>query len=449
MERETTLKSSQVHETMARAIHSRAAEVAKRVTSRQGTGGRRLDLAIDEVLTSRRFGIPLMLLLLAGVFWITIEGANVPSAFLAKLLFRVEGQLASALQWAGAPPAMVGFVAHGVFKAVAWVVSVMLPPMAIFFPIFTLLEDLGYLPRVAFNLDHLFRRVGAHGKQALTMTMGFGCNAAGVISTRIIESRRERLIAIITNNFVPCNGRWPTLIMVSGLFVAVSVPAAYGSIAAVVAVVGATLVGVAATLIVSKLLSSSSLKGEPSGFQLELPPYRKPAVLQVLYTSFIDRTLFVLGRALVVAAPAGAVIWILANTHVHGASLFAHIAEALQPIGWFLGLDGVILLAFLVAIPANEIVVPTILMGYLATGEMTELENMRQLQALLTGQGWTLVTAVSLMLFSVLHYPCSTTTWSIWKETRSVKWTLLSNLIPLAVASGVCAVVANLLRLVL
>ena len=325
----------------------------------------------------------------------------------------------------------------------------MLPPMAIFFPLFTLLEDLGYLPRVAFNLDGLLRRFGAHGKQSLTMAMGFGCNAAGVVATRIIDSPRERLIAIITNNFVPCNGRWPTLIMVASLFVAAAVPPWWGSIAALSAVVSMTLVGIAATLLASKLLSTTVLKGTASSFQLELPPYRRPRVLHVLYTSFIDRTIFVLGRAVAVAAPAGGLIWTLANVHVDGGSLFAVASATLDPLGHALGLDGVILLAFIAAIPANEIIVPTILMGYLAAGQMTELDDLGQLHQLLHANGWGLSTAISLMLFSVLHYPCSTTTWTIWKETRSVKWTVVSNLLPLAMAVAVCGVVNQLLQRVL
>ena len=421
--------------------HRRASRIADSVVHSERDDPRQRDLAIDRVVTSRLFGLPLMLLLLAAVFYITVAGANVPSALLAEALFWVEGVLAGAMASAGAPPWLTGFLVHGVYKALAWVVSVMLPPMAIFFPLFTLLEDLGYLPRVAFNLDGLLRRAGAHGKQALTMAMGFGCNAAGVVACRIIESPRERLIAILTNNFVPCNGRWPTLILVSSLFVAASVPPLWGSLAAVAAVVGATLVGLGATLAASRLLSSTVLRGEPSAFTLELPPYRRPQLWRVLYTSLMDRTIFVLGRAVAVAAPAGGIIWVLANVNAGDASLFAHMAGAIEPLGRAMGLDGVILLGFLVAIPANEIVVPTILMGYLAVGQMTELSDMAQLRALLADQGWTVVTAVCTMLFSVLHFPCSTTTWTIWRETRSLRWTALANLGPTALAVVICLLV--------
>ncbi len=422
-------------------LHQRASAIAGKVMTGATADPRARDRAVDRILTSRIWGIPIMVLLLAGVFYLTIAGANVPSALLAELLFWVEAQLALLLTAAGAPAWLTGLLVHGVYKGLAWVVSVMLPPMAIFFPLFTLLEDLGYLPRVAFNLDGLLRRAGAHGKQALTMAMGFGCNAAGVVATRIIESPRERLIAILTNNFVPCNGRWPTLILVSALFVAAAVPPMWGSLAAMGAVMGATLVGLVATLIASRLLSGTVLRGEPSAFVLELPPYRRPQVLRVLYTSLIDRTIFVLGRAMAVAAPAGGLIWVLANVKLGEASLFASMAAAVEPAGRALGLDGVILLAMIVAVPANEIVVPTILMGYLAVGQMTELTDMAQLRTLLDAQGWTVMTAVSLMLFSVLHFPCSTTTWTIWKETRSVRWTVLSNLMPTAVAVVVCAAV--------
>ncbi len=434
-----------VHDLVSEAVHRRASAVAGQVVEHRRADHDRRDRAIDRLLTSRATGIPVMLLLLFGVFYLTIEGANVPSQMLATALFWVEARLAALFSLAGSPAWLTGFVVHGVFRGLAWVVAVMLPPMAIFFPLFTLLEDAGYLPRVAFNLDGLFRRVGAHGKQSLTMAMGFGCNAAGVIATRIIDSPRERLIAILTNNFVPCNGRWPTLIMVSSLFVAAAVPSAWASLTAVSAVVAMCLVGVGATLAASWLLSGTLLRGEASGFQLELPPYRRPRVLQVIYTSLIDRTVFVLGRAVVVAAPAGGIIWILGNVPVGDSSLYSVAAASLDPLARSMGLDGVILLAFLAAIPANEIVVPTMLMGYLAAGQMLELDDMARLHSLLTSQGWTLTTALCLMLFSVLHYPCSTTTWTIWKETRSVRWTLAANLLPLGLAVVVCLVAAQIL----
>ena len=318
---------------------------------------------------------------------------------------------------------VTGFLWHGVYRGLAWVVSVMLPPMAIFFPLFTMFEDLGYLPRVAFNLDFLFRRAGAHGKQALTMAMGFGCNAAGVIATRIIDSPRERLVAILTNNFVPCNGRFPTLIMLGTIFVGASFAPGFASIAAAGAVVGVVVLGIGFTLLMSWLLSRTILRGEASTFTLELPPYRRPNIGRIFYTSLIDRTLFVLWRAMWTAAPAGAVIWLLANIHWGDQTLAAISAGWLDPLGRAIGLDGVILLAYVIAIPANEIVVPTLVMAYMGAGMMTEMEGLGDLRRLLVEQqGWTMLTAVNLMLFSLLHNPCATTILTIYKETLSAKW---------------------------
>ncbi len=429
-------------------LYRNAEQIAARVV--QTSSRRKLDsdYKLDRILTSPVWGLPIMFLLLMIVFWLTIVGANYPSQLLAEGLFWLEGQMAQLFALAGAPDWLTGFLIHGAYKGLAWVISVMLPPMAIFFPLFTILEDFGYLPRVAFNMDWLFRKAGAHGKQALTMSMGFGCNAAGVIATRIIESPRERLIAILTNNFVPCNGRFPTLIMLATVFVAASFPASISSIVAAGTVVGVVIIGVAVTLIVSWALSRTVLKGEASSFTLELPPYRKPNILRVLYTSLIDRTIFVLWRAIIMAAPAGGVIWLLANVHIGGSSLGHWIANSLDPFGRLLGLDGVILLAYLVAIPANEIVVPTILMIYANAATMFEITEMSQLKALLVDQaGWTLLTAVNLMLFALLHNPCSTTILTMWKETRSAKWTTLGALMPLGIAILVTFVVAQLVRL--
>jgi len=434
---------------MVETLYSEAERIAHR--SVKATGSRKYDLdqRIDRIVTSPVLGLPLMLLMLGAVLWVTITGANVPSALLAKWLFALE-DAASALftQW-GVPWWITGFVWHGVYRGLAWVVSVMLPPMMIFFPMFTILEDLGYLPRVAFNLDWLFKRAGAHGKQALTMAMGFGCNAAGVVATRIIDSPRERLIAILTNNFVPCNGRWPTLIMLATLFVAAAFPPLFASFAAAGAVVAVTLIGVGFTLAASWVLSRTMLKGEASAFTLELPPYRRPNVTRILYTSVIDRTIFVLWRAVLMAAPCGGLAWILGNIHAGGNSLMGHAAGFLDGPGRLIGLDGVILLAYVIAIPANEIVVPTIIMAYLSTGMMTEIDSLSELRSLLVDQhGWTLLTAVCLMLFSLLHNPCSTTIMTIWKETRSAKWTTVGAIMPLAIAFIVCFVVASFVRLV-
>jgi ferrous iron transport protein B len=430
------------------SIYGEAERIYRRVVHEPRDRHRDLDQKIDRLVTSPIFGLPLMLVILATIFWLTITGANVPSAMLASGLFWFEDQAAALFDALGSPWWLTGFIWHGVFKGLAWVISVMLPPMAIFFPLFTILEDLGYLPRVAFNLDFLFRTAGAHGKQALTMAMGFGCNAAGVIATRVIDSPRERLVAILTNNFVPCNGRFPTLIMLATVFVAAAFPPVVASIAAAGAVVGVVVLGVAFTLGMSWILSRTVLKGEASAFTLELPPYRRPGVMRILYTSLIDRTLFVLWRAVLTAAPAGAVIWLLANIDVNGVSLATRSANALNPLGQLIGLDGVILLAYVIAIPANEIVVPTMLMVYMGSALMADLESMSELRTLLVDQnGWTMLTAVNLMLFSLLHNPCATTIMTIYKETLSAKWAALGALMPLTVAFLVTFLTASVARM--
>ncbi len=429
------------------AIYDDAQAIAGRAVRYGKPAGRTWDQKLDRILTSRIWGFPIMLLGLATVFWLTIVGANYPSQAIAFVLFRVESAAAGLFGSLGVPWWITGFVWHGVYRALAWVVAVMLPPMMIFFPLFTILENLGYLPRVAFNMDWLFKRVGAHGKQALTMSMGFGCNAAGLIACRVIDSPRERLIAILTNNFVPCNGRFPTLIMLSIVFVAAAFPPALASLAAAGSIVAVVLIGVFFTLLVSWLLSRTVLKGEASSFTLELPPYRRPNIGQIFYTSIIDRTLFVLWRAVLMAAPAGGAIWLLSNIYIGGDSLTGWVSGFLDPLGQAIGLDGVILLAYVVAIPANEIVVPTIIMAYMGAGMMLELNSLTELQALLVGQqGWTLLTAVCLMLFSLLHNPCSTTIWTMYKETGSKRWTTLGALMPLAIAFAVCFAVAQTIR---
>jgi ferrous iron transport protein B len=431
-----------------RSLYAEAQRIAGRAANTSATR-RDFDQRIDRLVTSPVLGLPIMALLLATVFWLTIAGANVPSAMLADGFFWFEDLAAGWFTSWGVPWWITGFIWHGVYKGLAWVISVMLPPMAIFFPLFTMLEDLGYLPRVAFNLDFLFRRAGAHGKQALSMAMGFGCNAAGIIATRVIDSPRERLVAILTNNFVPCNGRFPTLIMLATIFVGARFSPAFASFAAAGTVLLVVLIGVAFTLAVSWALSRTVLKGEASAFTLELPPYRRPGVLRILYTSLIDRTLFVLWRAVLTAAPAGAVIWILANIFVGGTSLAQHVSNFLNPLGQAIGLDGVILLAYIIAIPANEIVVPTMLMVYMSTGIMTEFDSLDDLRTLLVDQhGWTLLTAVNLMLFSLLHNPCATTIITIYKETLSAKWATIGALMPLAIAFVVCFITATLARLI-
>jgi len=431
-------------DTIVESIFADAEAVAQKVVHTEDTRSYQFDQKIDQIVTSKIWGLPFMGLLLAVIFWLTIAGANVPSAMLAEALFWLGDRGYELFETIGMPWWVSGFVWRGVYLGLAWVVSVMLPPMAIFFPIFTILEDLGYLPRVAFNVDALFKKAGAHGKQALSMSMGLGCNAAGVIACRIIDSPRERLIAILTNNFMPCNGRWPTLIILATLFVAASFPPAFAAIAAAGSLVLIVMIGGVATLIVSAILSRSVLKGEASSFTLELPPYRRPNILRVLYTSMIDRTLLVLWRAVVMAVPAGGAIWLLSNIRIDGDSLTTLVSQWLDPVGHAIGLDGVILLAYVIAIPANEIVVPTIIMAYTQAGTMIELETMAELQQLLVVQeGWTLLTAVCLMLFSLLHNPCSTTMWTIYQETKSIKWTVVSGLMPLGIAFVLLFIIAQ------
>jgi ferrous iron transport protein B len=453
------------HERIVEASYAEAARLADRAVIRPDRKPRfDLDRAIDRVVTSRRWGFPIMILMFMGVFWLTITGANVPSKMLATLLIdTIYPALREGTAGMGWPWWLRGLLVDGMYLSTAWVVSVMLPPMAIFFPLFTLLEDLGYLPRVAFNLDGLFKRADAHGKQAMTMMMGFGCNAAGVVAARIIDSPRERLLAIITNNFSLCNGRWPTQILIATLFIGALVPAGVGGgalagLVSALAVMGITGLGVALTFLSTWVLSRTVLKGEPSVFSLELPPYRPPRILRTIYTSLIERTLIVLWRAVVFALPAGAVIWLSANVHVGGVSVAVHAIDFLGPFAWLLGLNGVILLAYVVAIPANEIVIPTVLMlTVLVTGAsgvgqgagvMFEMESQTELLALLQAGGWTLLTAVNLMLFSLLHNPCSTTIYTIYKETNSAKWTALAALLPLALGIVVTFTVAQVWRLV-
>jgi len=447
------------HDLVTEQAYAEAERVAQAVQKR---GVERLafdfDRKLDTLLTSRIFGFPLMLLILAVVFWITIEGANVPSSMLATLLIdNGHGWLKGVAAALSLPWWLDGFLLDGVYLATAWVVSVMLPPMAIFFPLFTLLEDFGYLPRVAFNLDGLFEKAGAHGKQALTMCMGFGCNAAGVVSTRVIDSPRERLIAIITNNFSLCNGRWPTQILIATIFVGALAPAHLGGLVSAGAVVAIALLGIVMMFLTSWALSRTVLRGEATSFSLELPPYRPPRILQTLYTSVIDRTLIVLWRAVVFAVPAGAVIWLVSNVTVGGASLAEHAVGLLDPFGLLIGLNGVVLLAYVVAIPANEIVIPTIMMlTVLVTPELSGQGagagvmfegDVGATEAVLRTGGWTLLTAVNLMLFSLLHNPCSTTIYTIYKETRSAKWTTVATVLPVVMGVVLCFLVAQVWRL--
>lgn len=406
----------------------------------------RRDRRIDRFLTSKWTGFPVMFLLLVVIFWITIAGANYPSDKIAEGFHWLEVRMLSAAQAARIPQVVSDMLILGVYRVLSWVVSVMLPPMAIFFPLFTLLEDLGYLPRVAFNLDKLYKRCHACGKQALTMCMGFGCNAVGVSCCRIIDSPREQLIAMLTNNFVPCNGRFPLLIAMLGMFFAGGSAGLLSSALPAILLASVILFGIAMTFAASKLLSLTLLKGVPSSFTLELPPYRRPQIGKVIIRSVLDRTLFVLGRAAMVAAPAGFILWCMANVTLGGATLLAHCAGFLDPLGRLLGMDGVILLAFILGMPANEIVLPIIIMAYAARGSLVSMESLGALKQLLVENGWTAVTAVCVMLFSLMHWPCATTLLTILKESRSVKWTALSFAVPTLFGVGVCYLFATVAK---
>ncbi len=447
------------HDNLAEGIYADASDIAKSSVSINNKKKRfRLDSKIDKIVTSRTWGFPIMFLILGVILWLTIEGANYPSSMLANLLLdNFHPLLKSLASSIGMPWWLDGFLIDGVYLAIAWVIAVMLPPMAIFFPMFTLLEDFGYLPRVAFNMDYLFKKSGAHGKQALTMSMGFGCNAAGVVATRIIDSPRERLIAIITNNFSLCNGRWPTQILIATIFIGAVVPSSFSGLASLSAVIGIAILGIFFMFFVSWALTKTMLKGEVSTFNLELPPYRPPRFWKTIYTSLIDRTLIVLWRAILFAAPAGAVIWLISNIYIGDLSIAAWTINSLSGFGFILGLNGVILLAYIVAIPANEIVIPTILMltvlatgisGGEGVGVMFELDSVNDTASILKAGGWTLLTAINLMLFSLLHNPCSTTIYTIYKETKSVKWTLVASILPVIMGFVITFLVAQIWRIV-
>lgn len=446
-----TLKEP-LHDDVAEKVYERASRISEVAL---GSNGRKtVSQKLDLLFLHPVLAWPSMAVLFGVTFWLTIAGANVPSAMLGELLVdRGHAFLTELATGMGMPVMLRGLLIDGAYLATAWVISVMLPPMAIFFPLFTLLEDFGYLPRVAFNLDRAFSWAGGHGKQSLTMLMGFGCNAAGITATRIIDSPRERLIAILTNNFAICNGRWPTLILMSSLFVASMAPPGLESAIAAFTVGSVAVLGILFTLVVSKGLSSTVLKGMPSNFSLELPPYRPPRILDTLARSIFDRTLIVLWRAVVMAAPAGLVIWTISNVVVNGQSIAYWMVNGLDPFGLALGLNGVILVAYIVAIPANEIIVPTILMLTLnlaksnlaQQGVMLELEDHQTKEVLLAG-GWTMKTAVCLMLFSLLHNPCSTTILTIYKETKSIKWTTVATLLPIGLGFLVCFLVSLVWR---
>ncbi|WP_338627004.1 ferrous iron transport protein B [Clostridium baratii] len=403
---------------------------------------------IDKILVSKRTGIPIMILTLLVVLWITITLANYPSQLLSNMFGKGEEFLREAFMNIQTPAFVSGILIDGIYVTLAWVVSVMLPPMAIFFPMFTLLEDLGYLPRIAFNLDKCFKKCCSCGKQALTMCMGLGCNAAGIIGCRIINSPRERLIAIITNVFMPCNGRFPMLITISSIFIGGMVGGIKGGFISALTVTCVIILGVFMTLIVSKILSKTVLKGVPSSFILELPSYRKPQIGKVIVRSIFDRTLYVLGRAIAVAAPAGIVIWVFSNISIGDGTLLSVCADFLNPFANMIGVDGYILMALILGFPANEIVMPIIIMSYLRANKMLELESLVELKQLLVANGWTLLTAINTMILCLMHYPCGTTVWTIKKETKSIKWTALSVILPTVLGILVCFVVTQIWRLV-
>lgn len=394
------------------------------------------DRRADRILTSRVFGYPIMFLLLMLVLWLTISAANYPSELLSKLLFGIENRLDAACRFLNVPDIVVNMLVHGVYRVVAWVVSVMLPPMAIFFPFFTLLEDSGYLPRIAYNLDKPFKCCGACGKQALTMCMGLGCNAAGVVGCRIIDSPRERLLAIITNSLVPCNGRFPMMITVITVFFAAGSGLSSDLLSALVLSV-VIICGICLTFAVTKLLSLTLLRGTPSSFALELPPYRRPQIGKVIVRSVFDRTLFVLGRSVTFAAPAGLVIWLLANINICDTSVLSHLADFFDPFASLMGLDGAIFLAFILGLPANEIVIPIIIMTYTRAGTLGA-ENIANMREIFILNGWTTRTAACMIIFTLVHWPCSTTLMTIKKETGSLKWTLVSLLVPTFIGVGLC-----------
>lgn len=443
--RQNHLNRELIRDHIVSRIVTLAEEIAEQVFSCERQNYNGFDRKIDSVLTSKTWGIPVMLALLGLVFWITIKGANYPSQMLSVGFFLVEDRLTQLFLSAGWPDWLHGILVLGMYRTLAWVVSVMLPPMAIFFPLFTLLEDLGYLPRIAFNLDNYFKKACAHGKQALTMCMGFGCNAAGIIACRIIDSPRERLIAIITNNYVPCNGRFPTLIALATIFIAGAVGSSQ-SLVASASILITIILSVFITLTVSKLLSKTILKGLPSSFTLELPPYRKPQIGSIIVRSLYDRTLFVLARAVMVAAPAGMITWVCANINIGDLSILQHCVNVLHPFGHLLGLDGFILTAFILGLPANEIVIPILIMSYMSAGQMIELDSLQALRELFIANGWTWLTAVCTMLFCLNHFPCGTTLLTIKKETQSTKWTLVTFVVTTATGIILCFIVAQTAR---
>ncbi len=442
------MDQSTLRDELASAAVREAEVICRDIVHRKTNDPHAWDRRLDRVLTGRKTAIPIMLLLLMSIFWLTIYGANYPSQWLASGFAWISTGVRAIMLELDAPPWLCGLLVDGILGVLFRVVSVMLPPMAIFFPLFTLLEDAGYLPRVAYNLDRPFARCNACGKQSLCMCMGFGCNAAGGVGCRIIDSPRERLLAILSNSFVPCNGRFPTLIAIFTMFFVGFSGSLGASLLSALLLTLLILLGVGMTFAVTKLLSATLLRGLPSAFVLELPPYRRPEVGRILVRSIFDRTLFVLGRSVAVAAPAGLVIWLLANLSVGEASLLSQIAAFLDPVAAWFGLDGVILLAFLLGLPANEIVIPIVIMAYTAGGSLVELGSLAATKELLLANGWTPLTAICTLVFMLFHWPCSTTLITVYKETKSAKWTLLAAILPTAVGLLLCGLIASVARLI-
>ena len=431
---------NEIDDVLTESINNEASLISSKVVSYLNKDYAKKDRRLDKILTKKSTGIPIMIILFAFIFWLTITGSNYPSMLLQSALFKFENVLFNFFSYLHIPNFVNEALTHGVYRVLAWVVSVMLPPMALFFPLFTILEDIGYLPRIAFNVDGIFKKCKTCGKQALTMAMGFGCNAVGVSGCRIIDSPRERLIAILTNSFVPCNGRFPILISIITMFLVGVEGGFWNSLLGVLILMMVIGFGIFMTFVTSSVLSKTLLKGVPSSFTLELPPYRRPQYGKVIVRSIFDRTLFVLGRAITVAIPAGLVIWCLANININGGSLLSILSNVLDPLGKLLGMDGVILLAFILAFPANEIVIPIIIMSYMSTGNLVDISNLSTLREVLVSNGWTWVTAVSVMLFSLMHWPCSTTCLTVKKETSSIKWTILSIVIPTFCGVVICLI---------
>lgn len=438
---------SNLEEILISAIMKYAEYISSKVCTYTNKDYLSKTIKIDRILTSKKFGIPIMLLFLCILFWITIVGANYPSQLLSDLFGNLKYHILNLFNTIHSPEWLTSILVDGVYQTVTWVISVMLPPMAIFFPLFTILEDLGFLPRIAFNLDRCFKCACTSGKQALTMCMGFGCNAAGVVGCRIINSPREKLIAILTNCFVPCNGRFPFLITVATIFISGTISGIFSGLVAAIVVMLVVLLGILLTLLVSKILSKTILKGLPSSFTLELPPYRTPQIGKILIRSLLDRTLFVLGKAISIAAPAGLVIWLFSNINISGVSILDFIANALDPFAKIIGLDGYILTGFILGIPANEIVLPIILMGYLKNKTLIDIENVNEIGNILVTNGWNLLTAINVMIFTLLHFPCGTTLLTIKKETKSLKWTFVSFILPTLCGIIICFTTTSIFRL--